>query len=1853
MTVNHTKINKLGGANSDRILRFSPYVFQKTGKSWKRILASMVDEVRIGIVDAGEHQDKDSDFAGSRRALVEHQYKYSDICQSTIAGLVNNGKESRRFDKRSTPSTVIGLPKREVLIFKSKENLFNKTKLTMSFTPYGMVRNIYVSDTMYNYYLYCAMCSHSYRGYTCLDCGLYLFEEDQEDLRDYTDDQERIDKFVKSHDVNSDDNFLVCIESNPGPNNPVKEKDVDLLSTQFAELRNQNRNNLKKPKKNLLQQKIMDRKFDELKKRIKNIEKRKQGKQPIFAPEMGWNSIEHVIKIQDGENVREITELLRNIVSAIGSAKGTDLTEKIGNLSHTMGENMAQGATSTISSSITSYIMEIGAKLFGRDLSLAYVVVSIMLLSYMYSQGYKSVTIFLAGTTISLVGETLGLHAKLREMVYEGFQKFYKVTQKVEDEGFVPQVGSISAETISDIVSSVLFATMFPRTDFSPKKISEFFMNFGRIGQNMEQTVTFILKMLQKVCDYVSNTLGYKNFNLLLSTQDDVNSWVTNVRTTINRVAKGEIPRDRKLYDTLYQYEEIAYSLLNLYRPTKQVNSIGMMVRPLQLEIANIRRALEAAGIWTTKNRQPPVIVVFCGESQIGKSRMLRPFANALIATLGDSDLVKKANENFDSIVYSRQPEHVYWDGYTGQEICFFDEFNVVHKSLVTAENAQMDLIRCGNVFDNCLHMAELERKGTTYFRSKLILATSNSATVEAGAIDTVSYPDAVVNRVHYEVLMTVNRKYASEDSVASSSDSKHWRLDQSKLPKSGEFIYDVLDFNLRKRKPHPTQPGKMVYTNDMQRLSFKEMVMLVAGKYKAMEKTAEQIPKDDVKARMLGEQWAQEIEKKDDTELDLSLEQFEKEETSLGFAQFLEEEMREAQNMNKKNLETLQMLNLEDVSSPELFYDAEPQMGVDLRKELPLAMVTGQYIRVAEILREFSTKEEDRALSIYNEVIDASDMHVKTRREMCLLGEVYKPLLGRYLEALGVDEYMDSISVLCEDREMYLEMVSHHLDKLDSSDIIVKYLKKNLKGIGKTCAFATAAMVVDFAELMTWFGNVETTTWLALLAGVTSLFAAYKFYKFMTKESDDQKQTKEERSVFKPETGDPALEDISTSLWQKNWYTMMEGECVLGYGFFIAGHSFVFCKHFLDIWKSRGFVGSIKLVPFKGPYVTVTVPFLEQNKRDTPCTDVVVCDIPQTRVHKDISSFILDEKTLLKKQRGQCLLVRTREGHRYDTLTNFNIAEQVRYALTKDITMEHVMAVSYSAITRVGDCGAPVFVVDPTTRAAKLIGIHVAGSSRNQLGLGTLLHPMLTMFLEPQIGTVEVDAVHKIVRSVKRGAGSTGISRIVRSPLYGMWHPPAKMQAKLRPFINEFGERIDPMEKSIAKYNAKLLTYDQSLVDVATRAAVLNVETAIRSRGLELLSITREEAILGIPGKPFYDSLNRSTSPGYPWNMNPRQGYSGKERFFGKGQNLELNGPDWPELERNLDRIEEDLRKGIRSEFIFADSLKDELRLIEKAKAGSTRLFCPCPIEYLILFNQYFKSFFAGMMEVRIQAEPTIGINPYSDEWEQLRRKLVRFGESFVNAGDFSMFDALESAQILESIGESVIASFDDVEFNAVRRILWKEVFNSFHLNGRNIVEWLQSLPSGHAATSGINCLFVSTVFRMVWITANGGQLDKVRTFEKNIVLSDFGDDHVLNVAEPARELINQHTLPVLFGKLGLIYTSEDKISTPPKFRNICDVEFLKRTFRYEPRYGRHCAPLRLETILEIPYWTKVGLEESVTRTNVETAIRELALHKAEVFDEWAPKIIRASKEKLGYIPLIIDRNVLLDEIAQLDVHY
>lgn len=576
----------------------------------------------------------------------------------------------------------------------------------------------------------------------------------------------------------------------------------------------------------------------------------------------------------------------------------------------------------------------------------------------------------------------------------------------------------------------------------------------------------------------------------------------------------------------------------------------------------------------------------------------------------------------------------------------------------------------------------------------------------------------------------------------------------------------------------------------------------------------------------------------------------------------------------------------------------------------------------------------------------------------------------------------------------------------------------------------------------------------------------------------------------------------------------------------------------------------------------------------------------------------------------------------------------------------------AYYAETTYGDCGALLHVNDKQSTAS-IIGMHVAGVPNTGKGCSArLTREFVEEYLRVANETYEVEPIgegeNKLTLEpddtrianmtvVGRATPESAIprqpleSKIVPSLLKDKYFVSKKSQSALKPFWKD-GVRVEPMIMARAGYSPGDIHISESYLESA-KDSLYDYLVHNSSHDVEKCIMTYQQAVLGYGPGSELQSIPRKTSSGYPYSVLHRP--TNKTYFFGDKDEFDLTTPEALDLEREVERCEVKIKKGVRCNFVFIDSLKDEKRPIEKVQVGKTRMFSGSPLVYLILCRKYFGSFMMWCVKNRIENGIAIGVNQYSSEWDHIACNLNKFGTGAnKGAGDYSGLDKNERARINWHIVDLVNRWYSDGEENAhVRNMLALDLINSLHINQGLVMYWNESMPSGHFLTALFNSLHVHMCFRLTWIDLIRPKSIDAHEFNEKAYLIILGDDHVYSVHPDYREIFTERRVGQSMLNWGQTYTPETKEGElRDVLRALEEVSFLKRRWRYEASSARFVAPLDLETVLDIANWQKKGgnVYDDV-EVNVGNTLAELALHGKQTYDYWVAKICKAIEDVPG----------------------
>jgi hypothetical protein len=1124
------------------------------------------------------------------------------------------------------------------------------------------------------------------------------------------------------------------------------------------------------------------------------------------------------------------------------------------------------------------------------------------------------------------------------------------------------------------------------------------------------------------------------------------------------------------------------------------------------------------------------------------------------------------------------------------------------------------------NMFPFVCHMAHLDNKGSTLFRSKIVFATSNLLHLNPQSI---VQPEAVKRRFELSYMCVPKVDYCLPGTTGSAP--KDRRLNRALVENEGfdENIYEFMQF-------HPiTEEFTGVILNTVD-----ELVDVIVETYRKKEAQMEKYQAYLTKIAgapyeaQVGENLSEPLNMVEMENLARAVEADVRESRSASSLSDYRERVNGHRNAERLDLDPAWRPALEEVSTelaPHLIAELE-EFNPDVLKDVLQKHAMSEYVGLLRQAGEWDL------------LVQRAEMRPH-RSAMTVAKGTLTRLAGKV--------------------------------RAKVTEIVTKYPSLPYLGV---LAAASASLYYVFSffsnhdddEEYEGEGNYHTRT------------------RRGGRRGPNRRTKHDPQQIHQAEGGADLNAEEIVKVMLKNMYIVYASDQVtkLGALIMLKGKIAILPNHFICHWRRRLADGRLKaddFITIKNVYQawTYKIPvghFL--NAKQTPVLktrDLAVIELPAfVNAHKDTTNWWMPKASMEKKLDFMCQVVLPDDFGRKSYLERVEPVNSFRAQNDGDI-WEVVSGFRYDLPTMVGDCGGLLVISDRSVEG-KLMGIHTAGGEGiglasalcredvvgaldmfpHSIALPDLVHEAQLAPFEP-VEAYENPVQGRFLPLVKlnKSVFTPADPGVYRSALYEAWGPTFRGPSRMRPFVDAGGVTIDPLGRALSRYGVEVCMIRENLVNVAMDdwyAKFMNQPSMIKRHAPKVYSY--REAIEGIPELEEFGSINRQKSAGFPFIFQPVPGSKGKQRFWGSEMDFDFDNEEAKELERLTMEIEEKAKRGIRSVHVFCDQPKGELRKLAKVREGKTRAFSGSPTPYLILIRMYFGDFIVAQQRGRIDNECLVGINVYSEEWDKLAKRQQEKGPDQV-AGDFEGFDTRHHPIRARAWLVRVNRFYgDDPVGNRVREVLFEDLYNSIHMKDDILYVWIQALPSGHGLTTKFNCGQGSSIMRENFMLCHPDGVRGIVDFDRFVNLVVYGDDNELNIAKQAIGYFNQRTMEEKMYLLGHIYGEEKKTGRSFVSRTIEEVTILKRSFRFDEDLGRYVAPHDLEVILDIPYWVhSKQCADQITRDNVDLALRELSMFDKKVFDEWAPKIIGAARERLDYTPKMVDYMLLKEVVVRQDV--
>jgi hypothetical protein len=407
------------------------------------------------------------------------------------------------------------------------------------------------------------------------------------------------------------------------------------------------------------------------------------------------------------------------------------------------------------------------------------------------------------------------------------------------------------------------------------------------------------------------------------------------------------------------------------------------------------------------------------------------------------------------------------------------------------------------------------------------------------------------------------------------------------------------------------------------------------------------------------------------------------------------------------------------------------------------------------------------------------------------------------------------------------------------------------------------------------------------------------------------------------------------------------------------------------------------------------------------------------------------------------------------------------------------------------------------------------------------------------------------------------------------------------------------------------------------------------------------EHEIVG--GNGVLKPINPQTSTGYSLKLPDKTQYLNYEDKTIK-----------PEFKHELREFTD---KIVNDEYKFEDAAtlvsKDELKDVmdptdPDSQPKKIRIFTNYHLISTVLFRFFFGNLLTFVMEHRDENGIMIGINPLSDQWDKLARKLNSINGKVFD-GDYGFFDKnmhpvfqrklnhwlkgrvrIKSGKFNEIFG----TNYNDTDVEKILDQILECIISTAIISKNKKLLTTHGLPSGIFLTafynSCINKMYTAYVYRMVCPPAYAS----IHSYVTNALLCFYGDDIIGAISERIRSFFNPVAFSKIMKSLGLDFTpanKEQEWTETNQFKRLEDSSFLKRSFYRHPKLNQIVAPLSIKSIEgTMNYVTDGAKSTELIMDKCYNFQREMFLHPGDLYHSNMNKLKKACQEKnLHFAPL------------------
>lgn len=379
-----------------------------------------------------------------------------------------------------------------------------------------------------------------------------------------------------------------------------------------------------------------------------------------------------------------------------------------------------------------------------------------------------------------------------------------KLTQKPETVEVEIQSGFESYLSTASKLLSTVFAFSVLKNGRA-NAVGEFCKRIsmlGRMQDGWEAFLGWVSEAFQTVYNTARKMFGKEEVHFLNSTKQPLKEWHNQVEKICRKATVEPSEVSTSDIDSMIKLYVTGSTLSEAWRSADPA-----VHREIQLTLAKlvtIYQPYKAAVSARNNFRMEPILLLLRGEPGIGKTLMSTFLCTAVMKASG----LLPRDADFDAVNGNiwQKGNSQFWNGYAGQHCLVMDDAFQNKADPTDCENDYATIMKAVSTWAFPLNFADLASKGSIYFSSKFIYATTNATSIQAEAQKVINCVDAVNRRILYPYQLLLNPAYATQEGRL---DMVAYRRRLSEVQRSDDpllaypwDIWDVQEFDYMSGNP-------------------------------------------------------------------------------------------------------------------------------------------------------------------------------------------------------------------------------------------------------------------------------------------------------------------------------------------------------------------------------------------------------------------------------------------------------------------------------------------------------------------------------------------------------------------------------------------------------------------------------------------------------------------------------------------------------------------------------------------------------------------------------------------------------------------------------------------------------------------------------------------------------------------------------------------------------------------------------------------------------------------------------------------------------------------------------------------